>query len=157
MTIQLPVTAATVQAGVGQGLAQGTLVLTLDGLLPVEYLTPGDRMITRKGAMRLAEVEMTLVQNARVICISADTLGSDCPVDDIRVSPDQPVFVRDWRARALTGQDRAMIAAARLVDGEFIRAEVMPELRLYTLRFAEEAVIYAAGLELSCTAATVTA
>ena len=132
------------------GLACGTTVLTLDGILPVEFLTPGDRIVTRDGAQRLAAIEVTVVQNARVIRITEGTLGIDQPTGDMIVSPDQPILVRDWRAKALCGTSVALVPAAKLVDGEYIRAEVLTEVRFYALRFADEAVIYACGLELAC-------
>ena len=132
------------------GLACGTTVLTLDGILPVEFLSPGDRIITRDGALRLASIEVTVVQNARVIRISEGTLGIDRPEGDMIVSPDQPIMIRDWRAKAMFGTQAAMVPAARLVDGAYIQAEVLPQVRFYTLRFANNAVIYAGGLELAC-------
>ena len=132
------------------GLACGTTVLTLDGILPVEFLSPGDRIITRDGALRLASIEVTVVQNARVIRISEGTLGIDRPEGDMIVSPDQPIMIRDWRAKAMFGTQAAMVPAARLVDGAYIRAEILPQVRFYTLRFANNAVIYAGGLELAC-------
>lgn len=151
MTIQKPVTAASAQVGLDHGLAIGTQVMTLDGSLPVEYLAPGDRIITRIGALKLVAIEMALVQNARVIHISESVLGVDRPEADVIVTPDQPIYVRDWRAKALTGQPTAMIAAARLVDGAYIRATIVAELRLFTLRFEQDVVIFAGGLELACT------
>ena len=135
---------------VDHGLACGTPVLTLDGMLPVDFLTPGDRIVTRDGAQRLASIEVTVVQNARVIRITEGTLGIDQPEGDVIVSPDQPVMIRDWRAMAMFGTATAMVPAARLVDGEYIRAEVLPQVRFYTLRFANDAVIYAGSLELAC-------
>ena len=138
------------------GLACGTTVLTLDGILPVEFLSPGDRIVTRDGAQRLASIEVTVVQNARVIRISEGTLGIDRPEGDMVVSPDQPIMIRDWRAKAMFGTKAAMVPAARLVDGAYIRAEVLPQVRFYTLRFANDAVIYAGGLELACAPVLVT-
>ena len=35
------------------GMVAGTRIRTLEGLLPVEYLEPGDRIVTRSGARRL--------------------------------------------------------------------------------------------------------
>ena len=138
------------------GLACGTTVLTLDGILPVEFLSPGDRIVTRDGAQRLASIEVTVVQNARVIRISEGTLGIDRPEGDMIVSPDQPIMIRDWRAKAMFGKQTAMVPAASLVDGAYIRAEVLPQVRFYTLRFANDAVIYAGGLELACAPVLVT-
>ncbi len=128
----------------------GTPVLTLDGALPVEYLQPGDRILTRAGARRLVQVAVSVVRNARVVRIAHGTLGVDCPTEDVTVSAAQQILVRDWRAKAMFGQPQAMIAAARLADGEYIRAETLPEARFFTLTFENDAVIYAGGLELAC-------
>jgi hypothetical protein len=133
-----------------QAILMGTPVLTLDGELPVEFLQPGDRILTRSGARRLKQVEVTRVQNARVVQISHDTLGVGRPSDDVTVAAGQQILVRDWRAKAMAGAAQAMIAAGKLVDGEYIRAAVLPEARFFTLSFDEDAVIYAGGLELAC-------
>ncbi|GLS87366.1 hypothetical protein GCM10010873_23400 [Cypionkella aquatica] len=157
MTIHSKMQAAQAAVGLDHGLAAGTEVLTLDGFLPVEYLTPGDRVICRTGALKLKAIEVTLVQNLRVVRILQDVLGVDCPARVMTVTPDQPILIRDWRARALAGSAVALIAAERLVDGAYIRVEQIAELRMFTLRFDEDVVIYAGGLELACTAANVTA
>ncbi len=134
------------------GMAAGTRIRTLDGLLPVEFLEPGDRIVTRAGARRLVAVSVVPRRNLDVVRIRASTLGHDRPESDLLVGPAQGVIVRDWRARALYGADVAVIAAARLADGEFILCERLPSVRLYTLRFAEDEVIWADGLELGCPA-----
>ena len=139
------------------GLVAGTQVRTLDGLLPVEYLQPGDRIVTRAGARRLEAVSVVQRRMAGVVRIRATTLGHDRPEQDLLLAPGQPVLIRDWRARALYGVEVAAIPASRLADGEFIVAEVQQQVRLYTLRFAEDEVIYAEGLEVSCTAITANA
>lgn len=140
------------QASTNLAIALGTPVLTLDGALPVEFLNIGDRVLTRAGVRRLHSIEITVVKTARVIRIAQDTLGVDRPEADLIVTPDQPILIRDWRAKALYGTDAAMVPAARLADGEYIRSEVLAEVRLFTLHFAEDAVIYAGGLELACPA-----
>jgi len=139
------------------GVASGTPVLTLDGALPVEFLTIGDRVLTRAGVRRLQGIVITVVQNARVVRIAQDTLGINRPEADLIVTPDQPILIRDWRAKALYGSATALVPASRLADGEYIRSEVLAEVRLYSLHFAEDAVIYAGGLELACPAECVTA
>ncbi len=141
----------------GFGLAEGTSVLTLDGALPVEYLTPGDRILTRSGVRRLKAVEMTKVAHARMVRISADVLGGGKPKAEVLVVAGQPVLIRDWRAKAMYGAAQALVPATRLADGEYIRAEVMREVRVFTLKLDSAAVIYAGGLELACEAETVDA
>lgn len=152
MTIAQRTGPALPTAAVDTAMAMGTSVLTLDGDLPVEFLTIGDRVLTRAGARRLQGIEITVVQNARVIRIAQGSLGVDRPEADTIVTANQPILIRDWRAKALYGTETALVPAARLADGEYIRADVLAEVRLYTLRFAEEVVIYAGGLELACPA-----
>ncbi len=134
------------------GMLAGTRVRTLEGILPVEYLEPGDRIVTRSGARRLTGVSVLVLANAEMIRIRASTLGHDRPDQDLLVSPDQPVVIRDWRARALFGAAVAAIPAARLVDGEFIQRETLQDARLYALQFDDDEVIYAEGLEIACPA-----
>ena len=157
MTMHSRVKAAQPQLGHGHALAIGTPVMTLEGRLPVEFLIPGDRVISRSGALKLRAIEMTLVQNARVVRIAASVIDVDRAANDLIVSPDQPILIRDWRAKALTGAAVALIPVSRLVDGEYIRAEIIADLRLFTLRFDEDVVIYAGNLELACTGTPVTA
>lgn len=139
------------------GIALGTQVLTLEGEMPIEFLTPGDRILTRSGARRLRSIKVCSVRNGRVIRITAGSLGVDRPGGDMIVSPDQPILIRDWRAKALFGSATAMVPAARLADGEYIRAEVVEDMRFYTLHLDTAEVIYAGGLELACTPETVSA
>ncbi|MFN3845976.1 MAG: Hint domain-containing protein [Paracoccaceae bacterium] len=148
--------AGTVTAGTDMppcGIAAGTTVLTLMGAMPVEFVSPGDRIITRSGARTVTAVEIAVVNNARMIRISEGVLGKDRPEADTIVTPSQPILIRDWRAKALAGIDQAVMEAERLVDGEYIRVETVAEARIVTLRFADAQIVYAAGLELGCEAA----
>jgi Hint domain len=135
-----------------QAVVAGTSILTAEGELPVDYLQPGDRVVTRAGMRVLRQVEVALVQNARLVRIAHETLGVDRPASDLLVSVGQMVLVRDWRAQALAGVPAALFPAARLADGEYIRCLTLPEARLFTLVFDEEAIVYAGGLELVCPA-----
>ncbi|MBL9072399.1 MAG: Hint domain-containing protein [Tabrizicola sp.] len=128
------------------------MVRTLEGVLPVEYLTPGDRIVTRAGARRLTSVSVVVRKMVRLVRIRASSMGHDRPDQDLLLSPDQPVIIRDWRAQALYGAPVAAIPAARLADGEFICVETHRSARLFTLRFDDEEVIYAEGMELACPA-----
>lgn len=135
-----------------QGMLAGTMVRTLDGLIPVEFLTPGDRIVTRAGARRVTSVSVVARKQVDLVRIKASTMGHDRPDQDLLLSPGQPVLIRDWRAQALYGLPVAAIPAARLADGEFVCLETHRNVRLFTLRFDEDEVIYAEGLELACPA-----
>ncbi|NJM82489.1 MAG: hypothetical protein HC844_08325 [Tabrizicola sp.] len=133
-----------------QGLFIGTRVMTLEGDLPVEFLNPGDRIVTRSGARRLAALGVTELTNAAMMRISASAFGEDRPTGDRFIAPGQPILVRDWRAKAMFGTPTAVVPAARLADGEWISQETLPTARLFTLHFEDDEVIYAEGLELAC-------
>ncbi|MGL4238307.1 Hint domain-containing protein [Tabrizicola sp.] len=137
---------------VAPGLRAGTIVRTLDGLLPVEFLAPGDRIVTRAGARRLVSISVAARKQVDLVRIRASTMGHDRPDQDLFVSPDQPVIIRDWRAKALYNVDVAAIPASRLADGEFIVLETHRNVKLFTLCFDDDEVIYAEGLELACPA-----
>lgn len=135
-----------------QGMVAGTMVRTLDGVLPVDYLTPGDRIVTRAGARRLTSISVVARKQIDLVRLRASTMGHDRPDQDLLLAPGQPVLIRDWRAQALYGAPTAAIPASRLVDGEFVSLEVHRNVRLFTLRFDEDEVVYAEGLELACPA-----
>ncbi len=136
------------------GLLAGTSVLTLEGELPVEFLYPGDRIITRDaGAVPLRDVMAHRVRG-QPVRIAAGTLGDRRPDRDLIVPAAQRLLVRDWRAMALTGQRQAMIPARSLLDGEFIRMLPWGELVLHQLIMDAPHVIYASGLELATLAWT---
>lgn len=122
----------TTGCGHSLGLAAGTEVLTLHGMLPVEYLTPGDRIITRDGVCSLGGVTVQHLQQAEVV-----------RVGDLMLPPDQPLRLRGARTREPAG----LLPAARLTDGDMIRLERVADLRMFRLHFARALVLYAGGLE----------
>jgi hypothetical protein len=143
-------------AHVTTGMAGGTVVLTLDGAIPVEFLDVGDRIITRDGARTLRAVTVTEATGSAVR-IGARTLGHDRPEGDMLVGVDQGILVRDWRAKAMYGAAQAVIPARRMADGELIRVVGVEQTRFFALSFDAPAIIYAGGLELACAAITVDA
>lgn len=128
------------------GVSAGTLILTLDGALPVEHLSPGDRIITRAGARILTAISSR--PSRRTYVIRPHTPGHDRPGEAVTLGARQEILVRDWRARVLYGSDQARVPVARLADGEHI-AESRAGVNLFQLEFAEDAVIYAGGLEVA--------
>ncbi|SNS77440.1 Hint domain-containing protein [Antarctobacter heliothermus] len=130
-------------------LAVGTLVLTLDGALPVEYLAPGDRVITRdSGTARLRALHAHRRRLAAVT-ITPGTLGHMRPDHEVTLPAMQEILLRDWRASALFGADQALVPLARLVDGTFIREVGKLDLHLCELVFDTPHILYADGLELA--------
>lgn len=132
-----------------KGIASGTVLATLDGYLPVDFLEPGDRVVTREG-MRILRAVRVHRYSGRAVIITASALGHDRPEHDLTLPADTRVMLRDWRAGALYGSDQAIVPVSRLVDGEYIAETTVRSMRLYELTFDTPQVVYAEGVELCC-------
>lgn len=130
------------------GIGAQVPVLTMAGVVAAGDIAAGARIVTRHGMQRVLAVTVTEEAQVRVIRLCRDVLGQGRPGEDVLLCPEQPILLRDWRARALYGRDQALVPVARLVDGEFIRAETLARFRAVRLQLDQPAVIYAGGLEL---------
>lgn len=158
MTAAKPNEDLTQAAGMAEaaGLSAGTRVLTADGELPVEYLCPGDRVITRSGLRVLRTVEAQRL-SGRMLRVCRGTLGYDRPDRDALIAPGTGVLLRDWRAQALYGTPQAVVPLARLADGRHVRQVAVTDQPVFRLAFDAAEVIYADGMEIACTPVSVPA
>ena len=134
-----------------QGIASGSIILTLDGELPIEFLNTGDRVITRDTGMSVVKSVHSFNTTCHAVRLAAGSLGHTRPDRDVILAADQHVLIRDWRAQAMFGGKRAMVPAIRLVDGEFVTDLGEIEMTLYQIEFDSAHVIYVDGLELHST------
>jgi hypothetical protein len=130
------------------GLTAGTIVLTLDGEMPVEHLSVGDRVITRDTGMAVLREIRVETLTVAAVRIKAGSLGHTRPDTDMIVAPGARIHIRDWRAEALYGQPQANVPAHRLIDREFISELPAARMSVYTLVFDRSHIIYADGLEI---------
>lgn len=135
------------------GVLSGSIILTLDGEIPVEHLLPGDRIVTRDCGTAILKSINRHQLRTRAVRILAGTLGDTRPDRDVLLPEAQQVLVRDWRAKALFGLRQTAVPAHKLIDGEFIISEGLQTMTLHELRFETGHIIYADGLELVAPAA----
>lgn len=129
------------------GFITGTIVLTMNGEMPVETLMVGDRIISRNAGMaRLIGIRQTR-QVVQAISFAAGSLGHTRPEQGITLPGDQQILIRDWRASAIFREQQSLVCARDLIDGEFICDLGMTEMVLYQLQFETPQVVYAGGLE----------
>lgn len=122
----------------------------MDGMLPVEYLHEGDRIITRSGMRRLKRLDVTEYEAAPACHIASSVLGHDRPESDITVGPATALHIRDWRAKVLYGRDEVLVQAGRLVDNTYITLdETTARRRFFSLVFDTREIFYAGGLEVA--------
>lgn len=119
------------------GLGLGTGVLTAEGELPVEFLEPGDRIVTYdQGLVRLARIEPRLVPPGDAVRVRPSVLDPASDGRDVVLAARQQVLVRDWRARILWNRPIALVEARRLNDGAYIaRLAGDTPVRLFQLVF----------------------
>lgn len=131
------------------GVVAGTLIRTADGELPAEYLTAGDRIVTRNAGMVPLEDVKIIRTKIPAIALKAGAMGEGQPAHTIMLPAAHQILIRDWRAMALGGAAQAVLPAGCLVDGEFITDLGLRAVMLVQFGFATPYVIYADGMELS--------
>jgi len=131
------------------GIAQGARILTLDGLIPVEYLLPEDRIVTRAGARPLRQIAMSLGKGLAVR-LEPGCLGHERPGHALHLTANTPIVLRDWRAQALCGARQVLLAVSRLIDGKRVVVAASDALRFFTLEFDAPQIIYCDGVEIGC-------
>lgn len=141
------------------GLLADALVATPDGPVPADRLRPGDMVCTRDdgpqplrwaGLLRLSGAQMRRNPGLRPVRIGAGALGRGVPVEDLRLSPDQPVLLSAPRAGGLFAAPEVLARAADLVDGRAIRFEDAPSGAVYVqLLLARHQILTAGGLDVA--------
>jgi hypothetical protein len=137
------------------GVALGTPIYAQDGILPVEHLVPGDRIITRDAGLvtlRALDVRAAVLPRVRV---AAGAFGRERPAGELILPAAQRMLLRDGPAQAVIGRPQGLAALSRLVDGETVEALGTGAIRLFTLVFDRPHLIYADGLELASAAPAV--
>jgi hypothetical protein len=133
-----------------RGLVAGTPVLTMEGILPVDFLVPGDLVQTASGdsrrivSIRLAEAET--LDLVRFAPHSGGRSGFGAG-RELLLPAHQPVVLRDWRAKVVYGEDEILSPAAALVDGGKVTRGVWSGVRLFQLQLDRDDVMLVGGLE----------
>ncbi len=135
------------------GICAGTLIMTLDGEMPVEQLSPGDRIVTRDGGVSVLTAVTARKAKVRPVVIKGGSLGHTRPELDMTVTPSTRIHIRDWRASVLFGAKSADVEAHRLADGEFVAQQKWQLMQVFDLQFADDHIIYANGVEIVVQAA----
>lgn len=125
----------------------GTSILTPNGEVPAESLSPGDMVTTLdRGAQRLIWVGHSHVTgNGRhaPIRFAPGAISNAVPLE---VSPQHRMLIRGWRAELLFGEPEVLVAACHLVDGDRI-SRAPRDIVTYThLMFDQHEIVHAAGV-----------
>ena len=132
------------------GVLMGSTVLTLDGALPVEFLTAGDRIITRDcGVAELCQLEVVDL-DIPMVRINRGALAPSLPARPVLLPAAQKLLLRETHQHISHLEKPALIAAKHLIDGQSVHAIGRQAARLFQLVFRAPHIIYVDGLELAC-------
>ncbi len=138
-----------------QGLTAGTLVATDMGWVPVQNLRPGDMVVTfDNGLVPLRAVQVgelttgghCMPRSFWPLYVPKGALGNR---QDMTLLSEQSVLIETDEGEALFGDPFLMVAASAL-DGYagIERVQPAPIMRIRTLHFDAEQVVYANGMTL---------
>jgi hypothetical protein len=126
----------------------GTLILTPSGEVPVDWLAPGDMVMTRDdGPQPLRWVGSRKIAATGAfapICIRAGTFGAH---NELWVSPEHRILIRDGLADLLFGEPEVLIAAKHLVNDRTVRRIEGGTVEYCHLMFDRHQVVISEGLE----------
>lgn len=136
----------------------GTHILTPDGPVRIEELEVGDRVITRdNGVQRIRWIGATTLPayvvaanvGMRPVRIAKGALGPNLPENDLRVSRQHRILVRDWRAEVMFGDAGGVLAPAFSLCNDSTIIEERPEEKVTYIHMAfdQHEVVYAEGVE----------
>ncbi|MEP3345447.1 MAG: Hint domain-containing protein [Litoreibacter sp.] len=139
----------TPHAGLGAQVvcfAAGTKILTENGPVAVQYLQPGDLVMTRDAGLQ----ELTWTGARRVdalgdlapIVISKGALGNS---RELVVSPQHRMLIEGWRAELLFGEEEVFVKAKDLVNDETIYVREGGKVNYHHILFDDHQVVFAEG------------
>ena len=159
-TLDLRIEATLDAAGMAQmpGLAAGTELMTADGMVPVDWLRPGDRVLTRDhgfqpllwvgrfdpAAAGAAETEDAVA--AQPMVIEADAIAPGLPARPLTVAPRHRLLLQGGQLQLLFGHDAMFCAARDLAGWAGIAPAASGGGTVYTLLLPQHEAILADGL-----------
>ena len=135
---------------------QGTTLMTDEGAQPVDWICPGDRIMTRDhGFQRALWVGRTVISAGRLkstpslqpIRIAANSINAQTPARDLLLSPGHRVLLKSHRIELLFGVDEAF-APIKSVENDREVAQILPdhEISYYHVLFENHEIVLAEGL-----------
>jgi hypothetical protein len=125
----------------------GTLILTPDGEVPVEALTPGALVVTHDNGNQpvrwIGQRTVASEDNFAPIHIRANTFGTH---KDLLVSPQHRILIRDSLAELLFGDAEVLVAAKDLVNDYSVRPRTGGTVTYVHILFDEHQVVFSEGL-----------
>lgn len=131
------------------GLVAGTQILTGEGAVPVEFLQPKARIISRAHGIVLLKDIVATTEHLHMIQLAPGTLGADEQEHATIMPAAQPVLLRGPRAKAFSEATQTVAPVGCLVNDVDIVDLGQRHVRIFKLVFDRPEVIYADGIEVA--------
>lgn len=132
----------------------GTMIATEEGALPIDWIRPGDMVLTRDNGYqpvlwvgRCDLAEETADDDLRLIEINTNAFGDALPERTLRVTANHRVLLHSHVLDLHFGSCEMFAAAKHLVDGKrIVQPETPDRTVVYHLLLSDHEVILAEGL-----------
>ncbi len=137
-------------------VVRGTCIETPRGPMAVEDLRCGDLILVLDGAPQpirwigsraVSQDELTADPSLRPVRFRVGALGQDLPKRDLRVSPQHRVYLQDWRAQLLFGENQVLVTAKSLINDFSICVErFKSDVEYFHILFDDHQIMFTEGV-----------
>lgn len=135
------------------GIAAGTWVMTAEGTIPVEFLDPGERIVTRSGMRILRDIRSSLYFG-KAIQIASGALRQEGPGHDLILMANTMVLMPGTGGFAARGKGN-LTPLGSLLDDRYVCSVVVLAMPMFGLCLDEEEVVFLDGIGVLCPAGSV--
>ncbi len=138
---------AFVEASQAPCFVAGTLIETMDGPRPVEFLEEGDLIVTYDNGLQplrwIGQRKVSARADLAPIRIAENALGTH---PELKVSPQHRVLLRGSLAELLFGESEVLVAAKHLVNDHSVRPMPAETVTYVHLLFDEHQIVLSNGV-----------
>jgi len=131
--------------------ASGTMISSEDGEMPVDWLRPGDRILTRDSGYQpvawIGRFTATAANPVQIVNIAPDAFGPGSPDYPLCVTANHQILLQDPSLELLFGEPEMLAAAKFIVTGDAVTLEESCANRIfYHVLLPDHEVILAQGV-----------
>ncbi|MEM7473165.1 MAG: Hint domain-containing protein [Pseudomonadota bacterium] len=125
----------------------GSMIVTPDGVCPVEAIKVGDLVVTKdNGAQPVRWVGSRTVEAEGKLAPILFAPGAVGNTGAFLVSPQHRILVSSWQAEVTTGEQEVLVAAKHLVNGTTVIPCPCPDVAYHHIMFDQHELIKCAGI-----------
>lgn len=135
---------------------QGTTLMTDEGPQPVDWIRPGDRVLTKDHGFQpviwsnrtvISKAHLKFAQCLRPVKIAAQSVNGEIPKNDLLLSPDHRILLKSPMIQMLFGHEEVFTAIKTVTNGDTV-AQTLPDhaISYFHILFEQHEVILAEGL-----------